>query len=122
MRSLKPPEKRKHNRFTPPDGSLALVFGSMSKVLDISKGGLSLMLLGDIETGIPKVLSLDLLSSDHSIKARKIQGKLAWNKDVFFSSYSEMVFKKIGVQFDKLSLEQRNQLDKIIRSYLVGFA
>ena len=66
---------------------------------------------------IPKELSLDLLSTDYFITARNIPGKLVWEQEVSFSARSKIVSKKVGVQFEKLSTAQNDQLDKLIMNY-----
>jgi len=75
------------------------------------------MFQDDMNTDVPKELSLDLLSTDYFIKARKIPGKLAWEQEVSFSTMSRIVYKKVGVQFGKLSTKQKDQLDKLIMNY-----
>jgi hypothetical protein len=111
------PEQRKHTRFNAPDGALALTCGSTSKVINISKGGISLMFQDDMDGDIPMKLSLDLLSTDYFITARKIPGKLVWEQEVSFSTMSRIVHKKVGVQFGKLSNRQKDQLNKLIMNY-----
>lgn len=75
------------------------------------------MFQDDMNMDIPKELSLDLLSNDYFIKARKIPGKLVWEQEVSFSTMSRIVYKKVGVQFGKLSTTQNDQLDKLIMNY-----
>ena len=111
------PEKRKHRRFSAPDGALALAFGGTSKVLDISKGGVSLMFQADMDRDIPKELSLDLLSTDCFIKAWKIPGKLVWEQEISLSTMPKIVYKIVGVHFGKLSTTQKDQLDELIMNY-----
>lgn len=111
------PEQRKYTRFNAPDGALVLAYGSTSRVIDISKGGISLVFQDDMNRDIPKELSLDLLSTDYFIVAWKIPGKLVWEQEVSFSTMSRIVYKKVGVQFGKLSAAQNDQLDKLIRNY-----
>ena len=111
------PEQRKHTRFNAPDGALVLAFGGTGKVIDISKGGISFMFQDDMNRNTPKALSLDLLSTDYFITARKIPGKLAWEQEVNRSTMSRIVHKKVGVQFGKLSSMQNDQLDKLIMNY-----
>ena len=111
------PEQRKHTRFNAPDGALVLTCGGMSKVIDISKGGISLMFQDNINRDIPRELSLDLLSTDYFIIARKIPGKLVWEQEVSTSTIPRIVHKKVGVQFEKLSSTQKDQLDKLIMNY-----
>ena len=75
------------------------------------------MFQDDINMDIPKELSLDLLSTDYFITAREIPGEVVWEQEVSFSTMSRIVFKKIGVQFGKLSSTQNDQLDKLIMNY-----
>ena len=116
------PEQRKYTRYNAPDDTLALACGGMSKIINISKSGLCLMFLEDMKVDIPKKLSLDLLSTDNLIKARKIPGELAWEHVVSISTISGMVYKKVGVQFENLSTKQKDQLDKLIMNYTTGSA
>ena len=111
------PEQRNHKRFNAPAGALALTCGGMSKVIDISKGGISLMFQDNMNRDIPKELSLDLLSTDYFITARNILGKLVWEQEVSISIIPGIVHKKVGVQFEKFSPTQNDQLDKLIMNY-----
>lgn len=103
-------EQRKHKRFQVPDGTRALTCGKIGKVVDISRGGLSLIVLDGAITDITGEFTIDLLCNERRIDARQIPGKIIWNKDVSFSAISGMVYKKIGVQFGKLSPTQYKQL------------
>ena len=111
------PEQRKHTRFNAPDGALVLAFGGTGKVIDISKGGISFMFQDDMNRNTPKELALDLLSTDSFIIASKVPGKLVWEQEVSFSTMSKIVYKRVGVQFRKLSPAQNDQLDTLIMNY-----
>ena len=111
------PEQRNHKRFNAPAGALALTCGGMSKVIDISKGGISLMFQDNMNRDIPKELSLDILSTDYFITAREIPGKLVWEQEVPISTMPRIVHKKVGVQFGKLSSTQNDQIDNLIINY-----
>jgi len=103
-------EQRKHDRSQVPDGTRALACGKIGKVIDISRGGLSLIVLDGAITDMTGEFSLDILCKEKRIDARQIPGKIVWNKDISFSAISGMVYKKIGVQFGKLSPAQHEQL------------
>ena len=103
-------EQRKHKRFQAPDGTRALACGKIGKVVDISSGGLSLIVLDGAITAMTGEFCLDLLCNERRIDARQIPGKIIWNKDISFSAISGMIYKKVGVQFGKLSQTQRRQL------------
>ena len=106
--------QRKHQRYNAPDGTLVLADGGISKVVDISKSGLSLMFLDGIHNDIPNELSFDILSKDKIIQAKNIPGKFVWEKKVTFSTLSKIVYTKVGIQFGNLSNKQKYQIDTLI--------
>ncbi len=107
-------EQRKYERFKAPEGTRALTCGKIAEVIDISQGGLSLMVLDDNSTNIAGEFLLDLLCSEKHIDARQIPGKIVWNKKVSFSAISGMVYKKIGVQFGNLSPTQQKMFNNLL--------
>ena len=107
-------EQRKHERFRAPEGTRVLACGKIGEVIDLSKSGLSLIVLDDNSTNIAGEFLLDLLCSEKHIDARQIPGKIIWDKEVSFSAISGMVYKKIGVQFGTLSPTQQ----KIFNAFL----
>ncbi len=107
-------EQRKHQRYNAPDNTFVIADGNMCKIIDISKGGLSLMSLDGKATNIPKELSLDFLPICDIIRIRWIPGKLVWQREITFSAVSGMVYKNIGVQFGKLTPKQKAEFDELI--------
>jgi len=107
-------EQRKDERFKAPAGTRALACGKIGEVIDISKGGLSLMVLDDNSTNIAEEFLLDLLCSEKHIDARQIPGKIIWDKKVSFSAISGMIYKKIGVQFGQLSPTQEKMFNALL--------
>ena len=107
-------EQRKHKRMSVVKETRALTRDRIAKVLDISKGGLSLMILDDIPSCITGELSLDLFCHEKDLDARQIPGKIVWDEEVSFSSEPGTVYKKVGVQFGTLSAAQRNQLQSLL--------
>jgi len=115
-------ETRQHERFKTVEGSLALADGNMAKIMDISRGGVSILFLDKSLLKIPKTLSLDLLSTENKIKANQIPGELAWEQEISLSSISETIYKKAGIQFGELSPQQKVQLELLILNYAAGKA
>lgn len=103
-------EERKHERFFIEEETRALACNKIAKVIDISKGGLSLLFLDELIHTLSGELSLDLLCSQKRLDARQIPGTIVWNREVSFSSTTGMVYKKVGVQFGNLSATQRELL------------
>jgi hypothetical protein len=103
-------EERKYERFFIIEETRALACDKIAKVIDISKGGLSLLFLDEPVHSLSGELSLDLLCSEKRLDARQIPGKIVWNLEVSFSSTPGMVYKKVGVQFGKLSPTQQELL------------
>jgi len=108
-------EQREYKRFSIVKETRALACGKIAKVVDISKGGLSLMFLDDITSSeIRGEFSLDLLCDEQGLDARQIPGKIVWDKKVSFSSKPGMIYKKVGVQFGNLSVTQKKQLNPLL--------
>ena len=106
-------EERKHERFFILEETRALACDKIAKVVDISKGGLSLLFLDEPVNSMSGELSLDLLCTEKRLDARQIPGKIVWNQEVSFSSTPGMVYKKVGVQFGKLSPTQKALLNTL---------
>lgn len=107
-------EQRKHERFEVPVGTRALACGKIGAVIDISKGGISFMVLDDNAINIAGECTIDILCNNAHIDARQIPGKIVWDKNVSFSSIAGMIYKKIGVKFGTLSHTQQTLLDTFL--------
>lgn len=103
-------EERKYERFFIVEETRALAFEKIAKVINISKGGLSLLFLDELIHSLSGELSLDLLCTEKRLDARQLPGKIVWNQEVSFSSSPGMVYKKVGIQFGKLSPTQKEML------------
>jgi PilZ domain len=103
-------EQRRYERFNIALETRALAYGKIAQVMDISKGGLSLLFLDDTTSTITGELSFDLLCNGKGVDARQIPGKIVWNKEISFSAIPGMVYKKVGVQFGDLSSTQQRLL------------
>lgn len=122
MESVRTSESRKQRRLKASEGAIALADENMAKIVDISRGGVSLLFFDNSLQNVPKRLFLDLLSIENEIKVNQLPGELAWEQKISFSSVSGMVYKKVGIQFGSLSLQQTNQLDSFVLQCSVGMA
>lgn len=112
-------EQRQHERFTVAKETRTLARNKVARVVDISKGGLALVLLGETTSNMSGEFSLDLLCHEKGLDARQIPGKMVWNKEVSFSVIPGMVYKKVGVQFGNLSLSQQRLLNQLLTSHKI---
>ena len=103
-------EQRKDKRFDIIEETRALAYDKIAKVVDISKGGLSLLFLDEMAGCISGELSLDLLCHKKGLDARQIPGTIVWHKNVSVSTTPGMIYKKIGIQFGDLSAKQQKLL------------
>ncbi|MDD5757728.1 MAG: hypothetical protein PHI06_01445 [Desulfobulbaceae bacterium] len=117
MADVLTPEMRKQQRFKAKEGALALADENMAKIIDIGRGGVSLLFFDNSLQKIPERLFLDLLSIESEMKADQLPGQLTWEQEVSFSPVAGMVYKKVGIQFGNLSLQQTDQLDALILHY-----
>lgn len=115
-------ESRKHERVKTSEGSLALADGNMARIVDIGKGGISLLFLDNSLLNVPKTLLLDLLSIETKAMADQLPGELAWELETSFASIFGGTYKKVGIQFGELSPKQKNQLESLIVQYAAGRA
>ena len=111
------PEQRNHKRFAVAKETRAPAYDKVAKVVGISKGGLALVFLDKTTSNMTGELSLDLLCHEKGLDARQIPGKIVWKKEVSFSAIPGMVYKKVGVQFGKLSVTQQRLLDNLLPNY-----
>ncbi len=109
-------EERKALRFDAIQGTRALACDKIAQVLDVSKGGLSLLFLDETTNCIAGELSIDILCNKNGLDARQIPGKVVWDREVSFSSIPGMVYKKVGIQFGKLSVPQQKMLKNMLFS------
>lgn len=113
-------ESRKQQRFATTEGALALADENMAKIVNISRGGVSLLFFDNSLQNVPKRLFLDLLSIENEMKVKQIPGELTWEQEISFSPVSGILYKKVGIQFGILSPQQTDQLDALLLQYSVG--
>lgn len=106
-------DQRVDRRFHVSDETRALAHNKIAKVIDISKGGISLLFLDESLSSINGEFCLDLFCEEKGLDTRQIPGRIVWDKEVSFSAFPGMVYKKVGVQFGKLSPCQHLLLKKL---------
>ncbi len=107
-------EERKSLRFNALNGTRAMAYDRIAQVIDISKGGLSLLFLDETINNITGELSIDILCNENGFDTRQMPGTVVWNREVSFSAIPGMVYKKVGIQFGKLSETQQRMLKALL--------
>ncbi len=107
---------RKHKRFTIAAETRARAHDKIARVMDISRGGLSLLFLDSSNNSLAGEISLDLLCNEKGLDARQIPGKIVWNKEISYSNIPGMLYKKVGIQFGTLSETQKDLLQALLSS------
>lgn len=114
------PDKRKHIRIKAHKETIAVSAGNIARIIDVSEGGMALKFI-DI-TDIPKSFFLDLFLRESGLYIEQIPVKLAWKKDDAIPTFAQRSITRIGIEFDKLSHFQQNQIDEFILKHSEGVA
>ena len=115
-------ERRKDERFQTGKNTYAVLRARGSKlgrVIDISKGGLAFryVSVGDRLKG---PLELDLLSHQYDYRIDKIPIKIITDLELANKkAFKSTSLKRVGVQFGKLTREQKSKLEHYIRDHAV---
>ncbi len=106
-------DQRVDQRFHVANETRALVHNKIAKVMNISKGGISLLFLDESLNSFRGEFCLDLFCEAQGLDTRQIPGKIVWDEEVSFSAFPGMVYKKVGIQFGKLSSSQHKLLKRL---------
>ena len=115
-------ERRKDVRFQTRKNTYAVLRARGSKlgrVIDISKGGLAFryVSVGDRLKG---PLELDLLSHQYDYRIDKIPVKIITDLELANKkAFKSTTLKRVGVQFGKLTREQKSKIEHFIRDHAV---
>ena len=116
-------ERRKHRRFRMQDIAFAVLRDHVSKVgqiMDISMSGLSFQYIvngGSLEASF----ELDILLANHGLCIEKVRFKKVSDFQIPNKSpFSPLLMRRCGVRFEELTLEQRSQLEDIIRKHALN--
>ena len=115
-------ERRKNERFQTGKNTYALLRARGSKlgrVIDISKGGLAFRYVS-VGERLKGPLELDLLSHQYDYRIDKIPVKIITDLEVANKkAFKSTILKRVGVQFGKLTREQKSKLEHFIRDHAV---
>ena len=116
-------ERRKQKRFKAVKGAFAAVrkkSNQLGQIQDISFGGLAFTYLAN-EGAINGARSLDIFVTKHRLYIKDIPFQLVRDNRVEKESpFSTVPVRQQGVQFGKLSSEQREQLLHLMQYHTVG--
>ena len=122
MGKKQPIERRKDERFQTGKNTYALLRARGSKlgrVIDISKGGLAFRYVS-VGERLKGPLELDLLSHQYDYRIDKIPVKIITDLEVANKkAFKSTTLKRVGVQFGKLTREQKSKLEHFIKDHAV---
>jgi c-di-GMP-binding flagellar brake protein YcgR len=113
-------DRRKNKRFQTEKNTYAVLRARGSKlgrVIDISKGGLAFRYVS-VGQRLRGPLELDLLSHQYDYRIDKIPVKIITDLELANKkAFKSTTLKRVGVQFGKLTREQKSKLEHFIRDY-----
>jgi len=113
-------ERRKDERFQTGKNTYAVLRARGSKlgrVIDISKGGLAFRYVS-VGERLKGPLELDLLSHQYDYRIDKIPIKIITDLEVANKkAFKSTTLKRVGVQFGKLTREQKSKIEHFIRDH-----
>ncbi len=122
MGKKKTVERRQDERFQTGKNTYALLRARGSKlgrVIDISKGGLAFRYVS-VGERLKGPLELDLLSHQYDYRIDKIPVKIITDLEIANKkAFKSTILKRVGVQFGKLTREQKSKLEHFIRDHAV---
>jgi hypothetical protein len=122
MGKKQPVERRKDARFQTGKNTYAVLRARGSKlgrVIDISKGGLAFRYVS-VGERLKGPLELDLLSHQYDYRIDKIPVKIISDLELANKkAFKSTTLKRVGVQFGKLTREQKSKLEHFIRDHAV---
>jgi hypothetical protein len=121
-------EQRKHRRFEVPTGSLVSfgVHRALGKITDMGMGGLAFRYIGEAH---PNGSFLDISLAEHdfylsSVRFKTVADFAIDNEVVHTLANGNLLhgrtLRRSGVQFEKLSPDQRSQLEYFLQNYAVA--
>jgi len=113
-------DRRKNKRFQTEKNTYAVLRAKGSKlgrVIDISKGGLAFRYVS-VGQRLKGPLELDLLSHQYDYRIDKIPVRIITDLELANKkAFKSTTLKRVGVQFGKLTREQKSKLEHFIRDY-----
>ncbi len=115
-------DRRKDRRFQTEKNTYAVLRARGSKlgrVIDISRGGLAFRYVS-VGQRLKGPLELDLLSHQYDYRIDKIPVKIITDLELANKkAFKSTTLKRVGVQFGKLTREQKSRLEHFIRDQAV---
>jgi hypothetical protein len=115
-------ERRKDERFQTGKNTYAVLRARGSKlgrVIDISKGGLAFRYVS-VGERLKGPLELDLLSHQYDYRIDKIPIKIITDLELANKkAFKSTTLKRVGVQFGKLTREQKSKIEHFIKDHAV---
>ena len=115
-------EKRLFSRFKVIDGAFAFISNTPFIIQNISKGGLQLKSVVFDEIP-PEELVLDIFLKDQNVYLQSIPVRLVrFHQNSSLSPFSNAHLRFLGLQFGKLTQQQKSRLDYFIARSSIGKA
>jgi c-di-GMP-binding flagellar brake protein YcgR len=115
-------ERRKDERFQTRKNTYAVLRARGSKlgrVIDISKGGLAFRYVS-VGERLKGPLELDLLSHQYDYRIDKVPIKIITDLELANKkAFKSTTLKRVGVQFGKLTREQKSKIEHFIKDHAV---
>ena len=112
-----------HKRFRVQGNTFVLLRAQVSKlgrVIDISRGGLAFRYVS-VGERLKEALELDLLSHHHDFSLNNIPVKIISNLEIGNEKpFSSTTLRRVGVQFEELTPEQRSKLEYFIQNQVMS--
>lgn len=126
-------ERRKHKRFWAQGGTFAVIrphFYKRGQIVDVCKGGLAFCYTTSVEEPFEPFdldLSLDIFSPEYHTSGANISFslgglpiKIISDVEIAKISFGSIAQRRCGVQFDKLTLDHKSEIDIFIQKYNIG--
>lgn len=107
-------ERRQHQRYSVTDKTLAITFGGVGQLLELSAGGFSAKYF---DVGFdPKIeCSAEIMVRGSSLYVDEIPLKIIWVGKKDFIPFTSIFTQKVGVQFHELNDMKKQQIEDLVK-------
>ena len=126
-------ERRKHKRFWAQGGTFAVLrphFYKRGQIVDVCKGGLAFCYTTSVEEPYEPFdlgTSLDIFSPEYHTSGANVSFsfgglpiKIISDVEIAKIPFGSIAQRRCGVQFDKLTLDHKSEIDFFIQKYNIG--